>query len=111
MPRPGGTLRDQDTLNIALMAWADKVCLMGPEAMDVLPGDVFSHANMRAVKPWAANFVGRGLMGRPPVRSDRQYLLYRDGPFDPPSGLRMRRRRLSYKLGRLLGTLLTRPEC
>jgi hypothetical protein len=110
VPRPGGTMRDQDSFNIALMAWAEKACVMGPEAMDFIPGEVFSHANVRPAKPWAGHFVRRALMGRPPGRADRQYLLYRGGPFDPPGRWRMRRQFLSYKVGRMIGTLLKRPE-
>ncbi len=110
VPRPGGTMGDQDTYNIALMAWAEKVCIMGMEASDLIPGQVFSHANTGLVKPWHGHFARRALMGRPPGRPDRQYLLYRDGPFDPPGRWRMRSQFLSYKAGRAIGTVLQRPE-
>jgi hypothetical protein len=110
VPRPGGTLGDQDSYNIALMAWAEKVCIMGPEASDFIPGEVMSHAAGPRPKPWQGRFVRRALMGRPPARADRQYLLYRDGPFDPPGRRRMRSQFLSYKAGRAIGTVLKRPE-
>jgi hypothetical protein len=106
--RPG---RDQDLFNIALMGWADRASVMGPDAMDYIGGgDALSHANMRPSKPWDGGFIRSALLGRPPGRADRQYLRYRGGPFDPPARGKMRRQMLSYKIARAIGTVVKRPE-
>jgi hypothetical protein len=103
--------RDQDFFNMALMGWADRVSAMGPDAMDFIGGgDVFSHACMRRTKPWQGGFIRSALIGRPPGRGERQYLLYRGGPFDPPGRVKMWRAMASYKIGRAIGTLVKRPE-
>jgi hypothetical protein len=109
--RPAGSGRDQDLFNLALMGWAHKAALMGPEAMDFAPGGgVFSHGAGIRPKPWDGGYVRRALGGRPPGRYVREYLRHRGGPFDPLPGWRMRRATLAYELARAVGAVVRRRD-
>jgi hypothetical protein len=107
--RPGGTNNDQDLFNVALMGWSDRVSLMGPEAMDFVPGGmVFSHACAGPIKPWDGRYLRSALAGRPPQRSVRAYLANRGGPFDSQRRWRIRAQLFQYQLARAIGMLASR---
>jgi hypothetical protein len=107
-----GTIRalDQDAFNIALMRNADHISLLGPEAMDFVPGGyVLSHATGRP-KPWELSAIRSSLGGRPPSKSHAAFLRYAVGELEalPPSSVR--RRVLAYKIARVIGAFYKRQD-
>lgn len=73
-PRPDPfAMRDQDILNIALMASKVPISPMDTSAMDLSPGGyVMSHALARA-KPWRRRYVRDALLGYPPDSAGKLY--------------------------------------
>jgi hypothetical protein len=110
--RPGGTGYDQDAFNVILMAWADRVSIAGPEAMDFTPAgsSVFSHAAGRPTKPWNRQYVRSALLGVPPPRTVREYLRHRAGPFDPMPRWWLRKELFRYRLARAIGAFVRRLD-
>ena len=101
---------DQDLLNMVLMDWAHKAHLMGPEAMDFAPGGgVLSHAT-GTPKPWQRHFLRQALIGRPPSKTDREYLRYAEGPFRVPGAVSIRRKLACYKAARAVGMVARRAD-
>jgi hypothetical protein len=110
MGRVGEWHLDQDLLNIALMDWAHRAYLMGPEAMDFAPGgDVLSHAT-GTPKPWQRHFIRGALSGRSPSKRDREYLRYAAGPFQLYTSRALRRKLCCYRAARVLGTVARRVD-
>lgn len=110
--RPGATMwqADQDLFNVALTDWGSSAHVMGPEAMDFASGGyVFSHAT-GTPKPWRGHCIRSALAGRPPAKSHREYLRYREGPFHPLGRLRLRQKVGSYKIARAIGAVARRAD-
>lgn len=76
---------DQDALNLAVMAYAEQVSLMGPQAMALGPGrSVMSHA-IGGPKPWRKRFLLSALGGNPPRLADWDWVRHSDGPSRSPA--------------------------
>jgi hypothetical protein len=101
---------DQELFNLALMSFAQRVSLRGPEAMDFAPGgNVFSHA-IGSPKPWQKHFVRSALTGKPPSKIDREFLRYSGEPL-PALDRRQRRLRLAeYAVARAIGSIFRRSD-
>ena len=64
---------DQDALNMALMAVAFPISVVGPDGMGFAPGgSFFSHA-VGNPKPWTKAYLRSALKGLPPTRAERGY--------------------------------------
>jgi hypothetical protein len=101
---------DQDAFNVALMAYAANVSLLGPEAMDFVPGGyVLSHATGRP-KPWEHSGVVGAACGHPPAKSYRHFLEYASGELSAVSDFSVIRRRLGYRLSRVIGAIYRRDD-
>jgi hypothetical protein len=110
--RPGGAGYDEDAFNVALMGWADRVSIAGPEAMDFTPAgsSVFSHAAGRPTKPWDKHYIRSALVGKPPSRTVREHLRHRAGPFDPKPRWWLRKELFRYRVARAIGAFVRRLD-
>jgi len=101
---------DQELFNLALMSFADRCSLRGPEAMDFAPGGaILSHAT-GSPKPWNKNLVGRALLGKAPSKVDREFLRYCGGPLPVLDRWALRRRLAAYYLARGIGSFFRRSD-
>lgn len=97
---------DQDALNLAVMAHADQVSLIGPQGMALGPGwAVMAHA-VGQPKPWQRRFLLDALRGRPPARADSDLLRHARGVVDRYGAGEQRLRMLDLRLARVVGRLL-----
>jgi hypothetical protein len=65
---------DQDTLNIATMAWSGTLAYAGPDAMGFSQGNIFCTHSIGAVKPWRRRYIRETIFsGIRPGISDIKY--------------------------------------
>ena len=70
---------------------------------------MLSHATGRP-KPWEHSGVGQAIRGHPPMKNYRHFLEYASGDLAAISGVSLVRRRLGYKLSRMLGAMYRRQD-
>jgi hypothetical protein len=101
---------DQELFNLALMSFAHRCSLRGPEAMDFAPGgEILSHA-IGAPKPWQKHYVRRALVGRAPSKVDKEFLRYCRSPLPAVSATEQRTRMASYSVARAIGAVFRRSD-
>lgn len=91
-PRPDPfAMRDQDVLNIALMASDVPISPLENSGMDMTPGGyAMSHA-LTGAKPWRRRYLRDALRGLPPDAANRQYWRYVTAPIEIVGPWRRRR--------------------
>jgi hypothetical protein len=91
---------DQDALNLACMAHAAELSLMGPQAMSLARGwPVVGHA-IGSPKPWTKRFVRAALRGEGPTRADEAFLAHARGAVAALGPAELLRRRAALRLAR-----------
>jgi hypothetical protein len=70
---------NQDTLNLALMAWPENVTTLGPDVMGFSATGVLPHA-LGANKPWRKAYLSQALCGTGPSQADKMFWEYADSP-------------------------------
>ncbi len=91
---------DQDALNLAAMAHAGEVSLLGPQAMGLAPGWPLMRHAIGSPKTWQRSLVRAALRG---TKADRAFLRHAaDGPLPAVTG---RRERAALGLARALAHL------
>jgi hypothetical protein len=99
---------DQDALNVAAMYTEYPLSTLGPDGMDFVHGGfTMSHA-AASPKPWRKNMVLSALGGAPPFSSDKAFLEHLSDPIRAYSSLRLAARRLSCRIGALIGRFYRR---
>jgi hypothetical protein len=114
-PEPGSAGRsspwmtpDQDALNLAVMAHAGEVSMMGPQAMGLAAGwPLMSHA-IGAPKPWDRGSVARALHGRVPTRAEADWVAHAGAPIPVLGPRALARRRAELRLARLVARVAGR---
>lgn len=99
---------DQDTLNIAAMYSEYPLTTVGAEGMDFVPGGGAMFHAIGSPKPWRKKMVLCALGGVPPSGSDKAFLAYLTYPIRPYSRFGLARRRLSCRVGALIGRFYRR---
>jgi hypothetical protein len=101
---------DQDAMAIAMMGTSVPLSIVGPDGMSFASGaNVMSHA-VNSPKPWDRRYLRDAVLGRPPLRADREYWRHARGPirlFDQRS---LRMTEMIVKVATALGTIYRRPE-
>jgi hypothetical protein len=101
---------DQDCFNIALMAHAAHLSLLGPESMDFAPGGtLLSHAAGRP-KPWQGRMIRSALGGHPPSKTHAEFLRYALGELEAHKPWTVQRRRVQYKIARSIGACYRKQD-
>lgn len=99
---------NQDTLNIAAMAWHGPLSTIGPDAMGFVPGNTFFPHAIGSLKPWSKRFLWEALSGRPPTLADKMFLEFADGPLALYPKWRLNRIKLALGIGSALGRIYRR---
>jgi hypothetical protein len=100
---------DQDALNLAAMAWAGPLCVLGPDAMGFAAGGppLLAHA-VGPNKPWARRHLREALRGCPPRFVDKAYHAHAVTPILIGGKGSHRWRSLTLKMAALIGRFYRR---
>ena len=99
---------NQDTLNMAAMAWPKAIATLGPDAMGFVPGDTwFPHA-IGSRKPWRKRYLVEALRGFPPTTADKAFWRFCEGPIPVFPWRTIRLRRLQIKVASMVGRIYKR---
>jgi hypothetical protein len=99
---------DQDALNIAAMYCDRELTTIGPEGMDLVPGGFTMFHAMGSPKPWRKNMILSALKGVPPSGADKAFLAHLENPIRIYSGIELAARRISCRIGSLIGRFYRR---
>jgi hypothetical protein len=81
---------DQDTLNMALMAWPGELCTFGPDFMGFMAGSLGAAHAVGFGKPWKRRYCFEALKGNAPRPVDKLFWLNASSPLSPYSKMRVR---------------------
>jgi hypothetical protein len=98
---------DQDTLNIALMAWAGPITTLGPDAMGFVGAALMPHA-IGTPKPWQKHFTFNALQGKPPRQVDKLYWSYANSHLHTHGFTLTTLKRLSISIASFIGRFYRR---
>jgi len=100
---------DQDALNLAAMAWAKSLSVLGPDAMGFAPGGppLIAHA-VGPNKPWQRRHLSEALCGKPPRFVDKAYQQNAIAPIPLYSKASHRRSTLALRVAALIGRFYRR---
>lgn len=100
---------DQDALNLATMAWAGTLCVVGPDAMGFALGGppLLAHA-VGPDKPWQRRHLREALRGKPPRLVDKAYMEHAVSPIALHSKASHRQRTAALKAAALIGRFYRR---
>jgi hypothetical protein len=97
---------DQDFMNVAAMAYPERIAPMGKEGMDfVHGGQLMSHA-IGPEKPWKTRYLGVVFKGRRPRAVDHQYWRHTRAPIRAHSRMRQQFARFELLIAGALGRLI-----
>jgi hypothetical protein len=99
---------DQDALNIAAMYSEHPLTTIGADGMDFVPGGGTMYHAIGSPKPWRKKMIGSALRGVPPSGSDKAFLACLTHPIRPYSRMSLAGRRLSCRVGALIGRFYRR---
>jgi hypothetical protein len=99
---------DQDSMNVAAMHGGYPLSAIGPEGMDFVRGGYTMSHPIGSPKPWRKNMVLSALGGVPPSAADKAFLAHLTYPIRPYGRLRLGLRRVSCRVGALVGRFYRR---
>lgn len=101
-------LPDQDTLNMAAMAWEGNLSTFGPDLMGFAPGICYLPHALGDHKPWKRGFIRMGLAGCPPRPVDKAFWRHAAWPVVLFSTFSSLFKRLTLLVGAAIGRFYTR---
>jgi hypothetical protein len=100
---------DQDTLNAALEACPQiPLSFLGRQAMGFDAGSPSLPHATGTLKPWSRRYLREALSGKPPVRVDKIFWKFVDGPLHPFTAAHVRATRLRLTVAAGLGRIIRR---
>lgn len=99
---------DQDAINVAAMCCTSPISDFGPEGMDFTYGGwLMSHATGKP-KPWTLSFLSKAFKGQKISAAEKEYWKYANGIIQSVPNNRLKRKKLSIKIGSLLNRFYSR---
>jgi hypothetical protein len=99
---------DQDLMNLALMLGPYPVTAVGPDGMDFQPGGYVMSHSAGDIKSWRKHFFSSALRGRPPSRTDKEYLDHTQYPIRLYSRPQLAARQIGVRVGSAIGRFYRR---
>lgn len=100
---------DQDALNAAVEATAQRVSVIGKEAMGLKPGPALIPHAIGHVKPWRTNYIAWCFRGFPPRLVDKAFWSSVAYPIAPYSSVTRWRKRAELLIASAIGRVFSRP--
>jgi hypothetical protein len=94
---------NQDTLNMAAMAWPTSLVTFGPDLMGFLNGWIALPHAIGSAKPWRRKYLREALAGKPPRLVDKIFWDHASSPIRVYTTFKIRRMKLTILLASFLG--------
>jgi hypothetical protein len=101
-------LPDQDTLNMAAMAWEGDLSAFGPDLMGFAPGNCHLPHALGSPKPWRRSYLAEAIRGMPPRLADKVYWENALSPVSIAGPMAVKRKRLAISLAAAFGRVYSR---
>ncbi len=94
---------DQDTMNMAAMAWPHSLSTFGPDLMAFSGGWIGLPHAIGPAKPWRRRYLCEALAGNPPRRADKEFWVHAGFPIAVYPKITMLFKKLSVALASFVG--------
>lgn len=102
------TGNDQDSLNMAAMAWPNPLSTFGPDLMGFSGGWIGLPHAIGSAKPWRRRYLREAIAGNPPRQADREFWAHAALPISVYTQFQIIRQQLAIKIASFLGRFYRR---
>lgn len=99
---------DQDALNMAAMAWPQRLSTFGPDLMGFSGGWIGLPHALGSAKPWRRHYLREALAGRPPTHADKIYWMQPNWPIVIYPRLKTRIKQIDLSIASFIGRFYRR---
>jgi len=93
---------DQDTFNVAVMAFEKDMVVAGKDAMDFMPGGYIMSHSLGRNKPWVASYMKQAMQGKKIAMSHKQYWENVDAPIQLYPAAALKKKKLSMNIAKIV---------